>query len=44
MGGQDLRLSPGLPVEVMIPLRKRTALEYLLEPLSQTVWRSFREN
>jgi HlyD family secretion protein len=44
MGGQDLRLSPGLPVEVMIPLRNRTALEYLLEPLSQTVWRSFREN
>jgi HlyD family secretion protein len=44
LGGQDLRLSPGLPVEVMIPLRKRTALQYLLEPLSQTVWRSFREN
>lgn len=44
MGGQDLRLSPGLPVEVVIPLRKRTALQYLLEPLSQTVWRSFREN
>lgn len=44
MGGQDLRLSPGLPVEVVIPLRKRTALQYLLEPLSQTIWRSFREN
>lgn len=44
MGGRDLRLSPGLPVEVVIPLRKRTALQYLLEPLSQSVWRSFREN
>lgn len=44
MGGRDLRLSPGLPVEVVIPLRKRTALQYLLEPLSQAVWRSFREN
>lgn len=44
MGGRELRLSPGLPVEVVIPLRKRTALQYLLEPLSQTVWRSFREN
>ncbi|OQW58954.1 MAG: hypothetical protein A4S17_11540 [Proteobacteria bacterium HN_bin10] len=44
MGGRDLRLSPGLPVEVVIPLRKRTALQYLLEPLSQVVWRSFREN
>ena len=30
--------------EVVIPLRKRTALQYLLEPLSQSVWRSFREN
>lgn len=44
MGGRDLRLTPGLPVEVVIPLRKRTALQYLLEPLSQAVWRSFREN
>ncbi|ANP45726.1 HlyD family type I secretion periplasmic adaptor subunit [Candidatus Viadribacter manganicus] len=44
MGGRDLRLSPGLPVEVVIPMRKRTALQYLLEPLEQAVWRSFREN
>lgn len=43
-GRRELALSPGLPVEVFIPLRKRTALEYLLEPLSQTMWRSFREN
>lgn len=43
-GMQQLPLSPGLPVEVMIHLRKRTALQYLTEPLSQTVWRSFREN
>lgn len=40
----SLILAPGLPVEVVIPLRKRTALQYLLEPLGQTVWRSFREN
>ena len=44
VGLDELRLSPGLPVEVVIPLRKRTALQYLIEPLSQTVWRSFREN
>jgi HlyD family secretion protein len=44
VGQRELRLSPGLPVEVFIPLRKRTALQYLLEPLGQTVWRSFREN
>lgn len=43
-GRETLPLSPGLPVEVVIPLRKRTALQYLLEPLSQTVWRSFREH
>jgi HlyD family secretion protein len=42
--GRPLALSPGLPVEVVIPQRPRTALQYLLEPLSQTVWRSFREN
>lgn len=44
VGQRELRLSPGLPVEAFIPLRKRTALQYLLEPLGQTVWRSFREN
>lgn len=44
VGAAELSLSPGLPVEVVIPLRKRTALQYLLEPLGQTVWRSFREN
>ncbi len=43
-GVQSLTLTPGLPVEVMIPLRKRTALQYLVDPLTQTVWRSFREN
>lgn len=40
----QLTLVPGLPVEAVIPLRKRTALQYLLEPLGQTVWRSFRES
>lgn len=44
MGVSTLPLSPGLPVEVVIPLRKRTALEYVLEPLQQTLWRSFREH
>lgn len=37
-------LKPGLPVEVIIPLRKRTVLAYLFEPLNQTLWRSFREH
>ncbi|HVY85341.1 MAG TPA: HlyD family efflux transporter periplasmic adaptor subunit [Caulobacterales bacterium] len=42
--GKRLRLRPGLPAQVIIPTRKRTALQYLLEPLNQALWRSFREN
>ncbi|HYG25321.1 MAG TPA: HlyD family efflux transporter periplasmic adaptor subunit, partial [Caulobacteraceae bacterium] len=41
--GADAGLRPGLPVEVVVPLRKRTALQYFFEPLQQSVWRSFRE-
>ncbi len=37
-------LKPGLPADVLIPLRKRTALQYLIEPLSGSLWNSFREN
>jgi len=36
-------LKPGLPVEVVVPLRKRTVLQYLLEPLNQSLWKTFRE-
>ncbi|MBI1250308.1 MAG: HlyD family type I secretion periplasmic adaptor subunit [Alphaproteobacteria bacterium] len=43
-GRTDLDLSPGLPAEAVIPLRKRTALQYLIEPLEQSVWVSFRES
>lgn len=42
--GPRTGLQAGLPVEVMVPLRKRTALDYLLEPLLQTFWRSGREH
>jgi HlyD family secretion protein len=42
--GADLGLKPGLPVQIVVPLRKRTALQYFLEPLQQTVWKSFREH
>lgn len=37
-------LQPGLPAEIVVPIRKRTALQYLLEPLDQSLWRSFREH
>lgn len=41
--GAQMGLKPGLPAEVVIPLKKRTALQYLFEPLEQRFWRSFRE-
>lgn len=37
------QLRPGLPVEVVLAIRKRTALQYMLEPLTAQFWRSFRE-
>jgi HlyD family secretion protein len=40
-GERDLKA--GMPVEMVVPLRKRTALQYLFEPLNQRLWRSFRE-
>ena len=39
--GRSLRA--GLPAQIVIPTRKRTALSYLIEPLNQALWRSFRE-
>jgi HlyD family type I secretion membrane fusion protein len=41
LGRGDLR--PGLPVEVLMNVRKRTALQYALEPLTRNLWRSLRE-
>lgn len=37
-------LTPGLPVEVTIPLRRRTALEYFVEPLTRNFRRAFHEH
>jgi HlyD family secretion protein len=37
------QVRPGLPAQVVIPTRQRTALQYFLEPLNQTLWSSFRE-
>ena len=37
-------LSAGLPAEIMISLRKRIALEYLVEPMTQCLWHAGREN
>ena len=37
------KLQVGLPVEIVVPIRKRTALQYLVEPLDHRLWRAFRE-
>lgn len=37
------QLRPGLPAQVMIPLRHRTALQYIFEPLQEALWRTGRE-
>jgi len=42
--GKQFDLLPGMPAQVLIPLRKRTALDYALEPLFGTFWASFREH
>lgn len=41
--GVDRQLRAGLPAEIVVPTAKRTALQYLTEPLNQALWRSFRE-
>ncbi|KQN93743.1 secretion protein HylD [Sphingomonas sp. Leaf231] len=42
--GEQFKLRPGMPAQVLIPLRKRTALDYALEPLVGSFWSSFREH
>ncbi len=39
----ERHLRAGLPAQVVVPTRKRTALEFMLEPLNQALWRSMRE-
>lgn len=41
--GGDTGIRPGVPVHVLVKLRRRTALQYLLEPLTETMRRSMRE-
>lgn len=41
--GADEGLKPGLPVEVVVPLRKRSALDYFLDPIREMLWKSFRQ-
>ena len=43
-GMKSLSLSPGRPAETVIPLRKRSVLQFLVEPLTQSLWGSFRQD
>lgn len=42
--GRDFELRAGMPAQILVPLRKRTALDYALEPLIGSFWASFREH
>jgi HlyD family type I secretion membrane fusion protein len=40
----DIGIRAGLPADVLVPLRKRTALSYLTEPLTHMFWLAGREH
>ena len=40
----DAGLTPGMPAEVMVPPRERTALDYLVEPLLRSIEGTARED
>lgn len=42
--GREFEFRAGAPVAVLIPLKNRTALQYALEPLADTMWTAFREH
>lgn len=42
--GDDIRLYPGMPAEVYILTSSRTAMQYMLDPITNTLNRSFRES
>jgi len=42
--GQAPNLKPGYPAEVVLPTRSRSAINYLFEPLTRSLWRSFRQH
>ena len=40
---KEVRLAPGMPAMLIIPTGERTALDYLLRPLTDSFTRAFRE-
>ncbi|CAN5331362.1 HlyD family type I secretion periplasmic adaptor subunit [soil metagenome] len=43
LGASASHIRLGMPVEVVVILKKRTALQYLVDPLIQSLWRSGSE-
>lgn len=43
LGASAQNIRPGMPVEVVVLLKKRTALQYLIEPLTHSLWRTGSE-
>lgn len=43
LGVSARHIRPGMPVEIVVLLRKRTALEYLTDPLIRSLWRTGSE-
>jgi hypothetical protein len=41
--GRDTGIRAGVPVTVLVKLRSRTALDYLLDPLTEAFSRSLHE-
>ncbi len=42
--GSDIQLTPGMPAEAYIKTRERPAIMYLLEPVTDTLRKAFRES
>lgn len=42
--GRQFALRAGMPVQVLVPLQRRSALDYALEPLLGSFWSSFHEH
>ncbi|WP_236694668.1 HlyD family type I secretion periplasmic adaptor subunit [Sphingomonas sp. Leaf343] len=42
--GDDFAFRAGMPAEVLVPLRRRTALQYMIEPLVGSFWGAFGEH
>ena len=43
LGRSADHIRPGMPVEIVVVLKKRTALQYLTEPLTRSLWRTGSE-